>query len=48
MLITSLKRESMLELKLAFREPAFIIPTLLFPFMFYVFFGLLFGQSNDQ
>jgi len=46
MFLTSLKRESILELKLAVREPAFIIPTLLFPFMFYIFFGLLFGRAD--
>lgn len=42
----SLQYESKLEFLLAMREPAFIIPTLAFPLMFYVFFGLLFGGGG--
>lgn len=30
------------------RMPGFALPTLLFPTMFYVFFGLLFGKSGDN
>lgn len=43
-MIESLQYESKLEFMLAVREPAFIIPTLAFPLMFYVFFGLLFAN----
>lgn len=46
--ILSLKKESFFELNLALREPAFIIPTLIFPLMFYVFFGLLFSQGGQM
>jgi len=50
--LTSLKHEFILELKMACREPSFVLPTLLFPIMFYIFFGILFsdlgggGQSS--
>lgn len=30
------------------RMPGFVLPSLLFPTMFYVFFGLLFGKSGDS
>lgn len=30
------------------RMPGFALPTLLFPTMFYVFFGLIFGKSGDS
>lgn len=30
------------------RMPGFALPTLLFPTMFYVFFGLIFGKSDDH
>ena len=30
------------------RMPAFALPTLLFPTMFYVFFGLIFGKGGDD
>ncbi len=30
------------------RMPGFALPTLLFPTMFYVFFGLIFGKSGDH
>ena len=44
--MASLKKECALDFNMALREPAFIIPTLLFPLMFYFFFGLLFGQQG--
>lgn len=44
--ISSLKKEFNLDFKMALREPAFIVPTLLFPLMFYVFFGLLFNKGG--
>ena len=42
----SLKKEFSLDFNMSLREPAFIVPTLLFPLMFYVFFGLLFSQKG--
>ncbi|NRA84641.1 MAG: ABC transporter permease [Gammaproteobacteria bacterium] len=39
----SFKHEFLLDFKMAIREPSFILPTLLFPIMFYVFFGLFFS-----
>lgn len=35
------------ELLQALRQPAFAVPTLLFPAMFYLFFGIVFGQSSN-
>ena len=40
--------EAQTELLKTFRTPAFVIPSLLFPIMFYVFFGLLFNSSGGQ
>ncbi|WP_205859125.1 ABC transporter permease [Pleionea sediminis] len=34
------------EILKTFRMPAFVIPSLIFPVMFYVFFGVLFNQSG--
>jgi ABC-2 type transport system permease protein len=39
--------ESRFEFIKLFRMPRFIIPVILFPLMFYVFFGLLFGQQHS-
>jgi len=44
--LDSMKKEFSLDFKMALREPAFIVPTLLFPLMFYVFFGLLLNKSG--
>ncbi|MEM1180699.1 MAG: ABC transporter permease [Acidobacteriota bacterium] len=38
--------EMQAELLQTWRQPSFSIPTLLFPAMFYFFFGIVFGQSN--
>jgi len=46
MTFQSLRKESKLEIFMALREPAFILPTLSFPFMFYAFFGLMFANEN--
>lgn len=46
--ISSLKQESRFELALSLREPAFMLPTLIFPAMFYIFFGLLFNQGGQM
>ncbi|NRA69654.1 MAG: ABC transporter permease [Gammaproteobacteria bacterium] len=40
----SFKQEFVLDFKMACRELSFILPTLLFPVLFYVFFGLLFND----
>lgn len=42
----SMKKEFKLDFLMSVREPAFVLPTLLFPMMFYLFFGLLFGKSG--
>jgi ABC-2 type transport system permease protein len=44
--LTSFKHELILDIKMACREPSFILPTLLFPFMFYIFFGLFFSNLS--
>ena len=36
------------ELLQALRQPAYVVPTLLFPAMFYFFFGVFFGRSSDM
>jgi len=41
-------REAGFEFWALVRMPGFALPTLLFPAMFYVFFGLIFGNSGDQ
>lgn len=46
--LSSLKQESRFELALSLREPAFMLPTLTFPAMFYIFFGLLFNQGGQM
>lgn len=38
--------EAQSELLQAWRQPSFAVPTLLFPAMFYFFFGIIFGRSN--
>ncbi len=40
-------REARFEFLRVLRTPGFALPTLLFPTMFYVFFGLLFGQNGN-
>ncbi len=44
--LNSMKKECRLDFLMLVREPGFILPTLLFPLVFYVFFGLLFGKSG--
>jgi len=44
--VNSFKHELLLDIKMACREPSFFIPTLAFPLMFYVFFGLLFSDMG--
>lgn len=41
-------REARFEFLRVLRTPGFALPTLLFPTMFYVFFGLLFGKPGDH
>jgi ABC-2 type transport system permease protein len=41
-------REAVHQFRAVLRTPAFALPTLLFPTMFYVFFGLLFGKHADS
>lgn len=45
-------RTHLLELKSEFlkmfRMPAYVVPTLAFPMMFYIFFGLAFGHGGSQ
>lgn len=41
-------REAACQFLAVLRTPAFALPTLLFPTMFYVFFGLLFGKRGDS
>lgn len=41
-------REAAHQFLIVLRTPGFALPTLLFPTMFYVFFGLLFGKSGDS
>lgn len=48
MMITILARETRAEFLAAIRQPAFALPTLLFPTMFYVFFGLVFSMSTSM
>lgn len=38
--------ESLTDVKRTFRTPGFVLPSLLFPVMFYVFFGVLFVASE--
>ncbi|GGF60340.1 ABC transporter permease [Alteromonas lipolytica] len=45
---TILQLETKTELVKTFRTPAFVIPALLFPVMFYVFFGLLFNAIGGH
>jgi ABC-2 type transport system permease protein len=40
-------REAAHQFRTVLRTPGFALPTLLFPTMFYVFFGLLFGKGGD-
>ena len=40
--------ESRFELLRLARRPAYVLPTLLFPCMFYIFFGLLMGRTEQQ
>ncbi|MGH8113037.1 MAG: ABC transporter permease [Rhodanobacteraceae bacterium] len=40
-------REARFEFLNVLRTPAFALPTLLFPTMFYVFFGLVFGKAGN-
>lgn len=44
--LDSMKKEFQLDFKMMLREKAFVFPTLFFPLMFYVFFGLLFGKTG--
>lgn len=46
--LTSFARELELDIKMALREPSFIWPTLAFPLMFYVFFGIVFSDHSGQ
>lgn len=46
MIVQTLLRETRAEFLSAVRQPAFALPTLLFPTMFYVFFGLVFPMSR--
>lgn len=46
--LSSFKYELMLDIKMALREPSFIWPTLAFPLMFYVFFGIVFSSNGGQ
>lgn len=48
MIIGILAREVNAEFKAMWREPGFVLPTLLFPSMFYVFFGLVFTMSRSM
>jgi ABC-2 type transport system permease protein len=41
-------REARFEFLRVLRTPGFALPTLLFPTIFYVFFGLLFGKTGDS
>jgi len=41
-------REAGFQFLSVLRMPGFALPTLLFPTMFYVFFGLIFGKSGDN
>ena len=41
-------REATHQFLAVLRTPGFALPTLLFPTMFYVFFGLMFGKSGDS
>jgi ABC-2 type transport system permease protein len=41
-------REAAYQFRTVLRTPGFALPTLLFPTMFYVFFGLLFGKHGDS
>jgi len=42
--LTSFKHEFVLDLKMSCRQPSFVLPTLLFPLLFYVFFGIFFSN----
>jgi len=42
--LNSFSREFILDFKMAWREPSFVLPTLSFPILFYVFFGILFSD----
>ena len=44
--ITPYLLEVQSELLQTWRQPAFAVPTLLFPAMFYLFFGIIFGRAN--
>ncbi|MGH8271887.1 MAG: ABC transporter permease, partial [Gammaproteobacteria bacterium] len=39
-------REAVFQFWNVLRRPGFALPTIAFPTMFYVFFGLIFGQGN--
>ncbi|HET9820029.1 MAG TPA: ABC transporter permease [Rhodanobacteraceae bacterium] len=39
-------REAAYQFRTVLRRPGFVLPTVLFPTMFYVFFGLVFGKSG--
>lgn len=39
-------REAAYQFRTTLRRPGFVLPTLLFPTMFYVFFGLAFGKTG--
>lgn len=39
--------EALNELRRTLRMPAFVLPSLLFPWMFYLFFGVLFNRGNS-
>ncbi len=41
-------REAEYQFRTVLRTPGFALPTLLFPTMFYVFFGLVFGKPGDD
>ncbi|MCG7532008.1 ABC transporter permease [Psychrobium sp. MM17-31] len=45
---SSFVHELTLDIKMALREPSFIWPTLAFPLMFYVFFGIVFSDHGGQ
>ena len=44
----SLSKEFVLDFKMTLRDPAFTLPTLLFPLMFYLFFGLIFKNKGME
>lgn len=44
--LDSLKKEFQLDFLMTMRDLGFVIPTLLFPIIFYIFFGLLFSRQG--